>query len=119
LGVTIGVTQYVNRIEEKIIPYWTWPSGEVETAPHEVPGIPAFVIDFAGETQFADLTITGPHSLIVPCGEKGEIIIRFSTGQVELKDCPLPEAAREFWSAVYEAFPEFKQAICKEKGESK
>lgn len=137
LVVTIGVNQYVNRVEEKIIPYWTWDEkGEVVSIPFGEPGevlgshsgkfewtepVTSISSDALIENPvYADLsTITPAESLIIQCGEKGEITIHFSTGQVDLKDCPLPGAAREFWSQVSEAFPEIKATICKEKGESK
>jgi hypothetical protein len=49
-------------------------------------------------------------TLVFGCGN-GEIQIDTKTGQVTLKDCDIPDAARAFWEAVEGLHPQYKENL--------
>lgn len=62
----------------------------------------------------AYLTISPPFttSLSFSC-QDGYVRLNFETGAVEFVKCDPPEAAKAFWRAVSEAYPEVRQAMIK------
>lgn len=74
---------------------------------------------FDDNDVFLTFTYEPVETLIISCGDDGEIVISFKTGNVELKKCAPDQSSLEFWRKVTEAFPGFKQTICEEKGENK
>ena len=64
-------------------------------------------------TGTSDHFATAPVLTMVITSGSGSITIHFDTGQVELMNTKLPEAAMLFWKTLTDAYPQFRQSVIK------